>query len=98
MEVRKRIEAVPSAELSAAVPARQAIVEIETASGEKLHHHARAVRGTPDNPMTAVELEAKARELIAPVIGDHRAEQLIAKVRHLENIRNFSELRSLLQA
>jgi 2-methylcitrate dehydratase PrpD len=98
MEVRKRIEAVPSAELSAAVPARQAIVEIETASGEKLHHHARAVRGTPDNPMTAVELEAKARELIAPVIGDHRAEQLIAKVRHLENIRNFSELRPLLQA
>ena len=34
-----------------AVPARQAIVKIETADGRTLSHRTYAVRGTPGNPM-----------------------------------------------
>lgn len=95
--VRGRITLVASDELAAAVPARQAIVEIATQKGERLRHHAKAVRGTPDNPMTTQEIEAKARDLIEPIIGATRAESLIAAVGQLEKLGSVRELRSLLQ-
>jgi 2-methylcitrate dehydratase PrpD len=95
--VRDRTELVPNEELTAAVPARQAIVEIETRSGARLRHHAKAVRGTPDNPMTMVEVEDKARDLIAPIIGRDCAERLIATVGRIESVRSMRELRPLLQ-
>jgi 2-methylcitrate dehydratase PrpD len=96
--VRQRIEVVASAELTAAVPARQAIVAIETTDGRKVHHRTTAVRGTPDNPMDQAEVEAKARDLVVPIIGAERAEQLIAAVGSLESLRTVIELRPLLQA
>jgi 2-methylcitrate dehydratase PrpD len=94
---RQRIELVPSAELTAAVPARQAIVEIET-SGNRLRHHAKAVRGTPDNPMTAEEVEAKALDLIEPIIGAARGRKLVSAVRKLDQLTSVRDLRPLLQA
>jgi 2-methylcitrate dehydratase PrpD len=96
--VRSRIELVPSEALSAAVPARQAIVEIELDDGKRVRHHAQAVRGTPDNPMTTQEIEDKARDLAAPIVGAARAEKLVAAVRDLDSTRSMRELRSLLQA
>jgi 2-methylcitrate dehydratase PrpD len=98
LAVRARIAAVPSAELTAAVPARQAIVTIETTDGRKLRHRTIAVRGTPDNPMGAAEVEAKARDLMVPVIGANRADGLIAAVARLERVSNATELRPLLRA
>jgi 2-methylcitrate dehydratase PrpD len=89
---------IPSPELTVAIPARQAIVEIELENGKTVRHHAKAVRGTPDNPMSAQEIEAKALDLMAPVIGEARAEQLIATVREIEDLRSASELRPLVQA
>ncbi|HEY2137681.1 MAG TPA: MmgE/PrpD family protein [Xanthobacteraceae bacterium] len=98
LDIRRRIDVVPSAELTAAVPARQAIVAIETADGRALRHRTYAVRGTPDNPMQTAEVEAKARDLTAPVIGAERADQLIAAVAALERLGSAVELRPLLQA
>jgi 2-methylcitrate dehydratase PrpD len=98
LAVRARIEAVPSAELTAAVPARQAIVAIEATDGRKLRHRTYAVRGTPDNPMDQAEVDAKARDLVVPIIGAERAEKLIAAVASLEQVRAVTELRPLLQA
>jgi 2-methylcitrate dehydratase PrpD len=95
--VRSRITLIASDELAAAVPARQAIVEIETGNGERLRHHAKAVRGTPDNPMTAEEIDAKARDLIEPVIGAARAERLVGAIGKLEKLGSVRELRPLLQ-
>src|SRR5499433_364969 len=91
LAVRQLIEVVPSAELTAAVPARQAVVAIETDDGRMLRHRTVAVRGTPDNPMTTAEVETKARDLIAPIIGAERAEQLIAAVAGLERLGNVIE-------
>jgi 2-methylcitrate dehydratase PrpD len=98
LDVRKRIEVVPSAELTAAVPARQAIVALETTDGRAVRHRTYAVRGTPDNPMDQAEVEAKARDLVIPIIGTERAEKLVATVGSLETLRNATELRPLLQA
>jgi 2-methylcitrate dehydratase PrpD len=96
--VRGRIELIPSADLTVAKPARQAIVEIELADGRKLRHHAKAVRGTPDNPMTTKEIEDKAVDLIAPISGADKAKGLVAAIRNLGSMRSVRELRPLLQA
>jgi len=95
--VRDRIELIASPELTAAVPARQAIVEIETQSGKSVRHHAKAVRGTPDNPMSMEEIEGKARDLVVPIIGSARAERLIGAIGRTEDLRSVRELRPLLQ-
>jgi 2-methylcitrate dehydratase PrpD len=96
--VRGRIVMVPSPELSAAIPARQAIVDIALAGGKKVRHHAQAVRGTPDNPMTTPEIEDKAIDLMTPVLGADRSRQLVATLNTIEAMSTVRDLRPLLQA
>jgi 2-methylcitrate dehydratase PrpD len=84
-------------ELQRALPRREAIVEIALSDGTKLSEHVIAVRGTPSNPMTREEVVAKARELMAPVLGAANAGNIIDKVLGLENLKNILELRPLLQ-
>jgi 2-methylcitrate dehydratase PrpD len=98
LAVRKLVELVGSEELQKAVPARQAIVQIETLDGRSLNHHTRVVRGTALNPMEAKEIEAKALDLMAPVLGADRANELIVTVRDFDRIDKVSRLRRLLQA
>jgi 2-methylcitrate dehydratase PrpD len=98
LAVRKLVELVPSQELQMAVPARQAIVRIETADGHSLSNRTSVVRGTAGNPMDAKEVEAKAFDLTAPVLGAERARELIATVGNLERLDAVSGLRRLLQA
>jgi 2-methylcitrate dehydratase PrpD len=96
--VRGRITMIPSPELTRAVPARQAIVEFDLASGKTVRHHAKAVRGTPDNPMTTREIEDKAHDLVLPIIGAERAGKLVEVVRSIETIGSMRDLRPLLRA
>ncbi len=84
-------------ELQHALPRREAIVEITLADGTKLSEHVRAVRGTPSNPMTREEVVAKARELMAPVLGEAKAASLIENMLGLERVKNIRDLRPLLQ-
>jgi 2-methylcitrate dehydratase PrpD len=98
LAIRRLVEAVPNQELVTAVPARQAIVKIETADGRTLSHRTYEVRGTPGNPMSAGEVDAKALDLMAPVLGDSRANELIAAVAGLDTFGPVSGLRRLLQA
>jgi 2-methylcitrate dehydratase PrpD len=98
LAIRKLVELVPSEELQKALPPRQAIVQIETADGRSLTQHTTVVRGTAGNPMSASEVEAKARDLMVPVLGRSRANELIAVVGNLESIESLSRLRPLLQA
>jgi 2-methylcitrate dehydratase PrpD len=97
LAVRKLVELVGSEELDKAVPARQAIVRIDMTDGRSLSHRTYVVRGTAANPMDAKEVEAKALELMAPVLGAGRAHELVAAVGNLDRIE-VSSLRRLLQA
>src|SRR5262245_738889 len=98
LAVRKLVELVGSEELQNAVPARQAIVRIDTADGRSLSHRTYVVRGTARNPMDAKEVEAKALDLLAPVLGAGRANELIAAVGDLDRLESMARLRRLLQA
>jgi 2-methylcitrate dehydratase PrpD len=98
LAIRRLVQVVPSEELQAAVPARQAIVRIETADGRSLSHRTYVVRGTARNPMDAKEVEAKALDLTAPILGAARATELIATVNNLDRFGPVSGLRRLLRA
>jgi 2-methylcitrate dehydratase PrpD len=96
--LRARVRLVGSRALSEARPRRQAIVEIALADGRTLSHRTVAVRGTPENPMTRKEVEAKALDLMAPVLGPARAKELVAAIRGIERLESCAALRPLLQA
>lgn len=60
--------------------AREAIVTVLTTDGRRFREHVREVRGTPRNAMDELEITAKARDLIEPVLGEPRTAQLIQTV------------------
>jgi 2-methylcitrate dehydratase PrpD len=95
-KLRKRVNLAGSAALSHA-KTTQAIVEITTRRGERFSHHTQAVRGSATNPMTREEVALKSRDLLVPVLGNKRAERLIAAVWTIERVRDVRRLRPLLQ-
>jgi len=96
--VRQKVQLLGDDAMSAAMPSRQGIVELELADGRRLRHHTRAVRGTPDNPTTRAEVDAKSYDLLAPVIGSARARKLCDAVWNLDEIDDVRSLRPLLRA
>jgi 2-methylcitrate dehydratase PrpD len=97
LKLRERIELLGDDELTRAMPSRHGIVELELADGRRLRHHAKAVRGTAENPMTRAEVDAKAYDLAAPVLGERRARRLCDAIWDVEGIRDVRELRPLLK-
>jgi 2-methylcitrate dehydratase PrpD len=75
---------------------RTALVEVTRNDGEKFSEHVIAVPGTAQNPMTTEQVEAKATDILVPVIGAARAKQLIAAVWNLDQLGSVRELRPLL--
>jgi 2-methylcitrate dehydratase PrpD len=98
LELRRRIELRGDDGLTRAMPRREGIVSIKLKDGREIEHHTRAVRGTPENPMTRAEVEAKSLDLMAPVLGRTRAAKLCAAIGGVEKIRDVRALRSLLRA
>ena len=97
LELRRRIELRGDDELAKAMPRREGVVEIALRDGRELRHHTRSVRGTPGNPMTRAEVEAKSYDLAKPVLGAARARKLCNAIWNLEEIRDTRMLRPLLR-
>ncbi len=94
---RAKIELIPDAELEKLLPKRVAIVSVTLTDGTELTERVDAVRGTSENPMTREEVVAKARDLMAPVLGADASSKLIAKTLAIETVKDIRELRPLLQ-
>ena len=94
---RAKVTLVPDAELEKLLPKRVAIVEVTFMDGTMLTERVDAVRGPAQNPMTRDEIVAKARDLMAPVLGADATSRLIEKVLALDTTRDIRELRPLLQ-
>ena len=77
---------------------RTAVVEVALRDGGRLSESQTAVRGTPDNPMTTEEVEAKAHDLIAPITGEKNSRDLIDMIGNIENVEDARVLRPLLTA
>jgi 2-methylcitrate dehydratase PrpD len=98
LAMRARITAVPSPELTAAKPSRQASIELILRDGRRVERRTRAVLGTPDNPMSEADVRAKAGDLLQPILGVTRSSNLIDKIMNLETVTHIRELRPLLTA
>ena len=92
-----RMTLVGNEELTHALPPRQVIVTLLLKEGRKLSHRTRAVRGTPDNPMTYDEVVAKARDLFQQVLPASTADDIIAWVNEMEAHSDVSALSRLLR-
>ena len=73
-------------------------VEIFLRDGTTLVETQDAVRGTPDNPMTRDEVETKAHDLMAPILGETTSRDLVTRIREIETVDNVRTLRPLLMA
>jgi 2-methylcitrate dehydratase PrpD len=92
---RAKVELVPDQELDRRV--REAIVEITFADGSVLSEHTQAVRGSARNPMPREEVVAKCLDLMTPILGAGRSQQLVDAVFGLEKVSDIRALRPLLQ-
>jgi len=72
-----------------------ASVTVRLADGSVRSCDVAAVRGTPSNPMTWAEVEAKSEDLLAEVLGPDGARQVCEIVRHLEELPDVRQLTRL---
>jgi 2-methylcitrate dehydratase PrpD len=98
LAVRERIELVADPALVDAAAPRSGLVEVTLTDGRKYAELVKHAPGTPENPLDTAGVSAKARGLIAPVLGAERTEALIERVGALERVADLRELRPLLMS
>ena len=94
---KAKIKVVADESLERLLPKRVAIVEVMFNDGTVITERNDTVRGSPENPMTGEEVAAKARDLIAPVLGREKCRKLIESIFALEEVEDIRQLRPLLQ-
>jgi 2-methylcitrate dehydratase PrpD len=73
LALSRRVRIIKTAELETARPPRQSIVSLRLTDGREFSRRIVAVRGSADNRMSREEVEAKALDLMAPILGVARA-------------------------
>jgi len=94
---KAKIRVIADESLERLLPARVAVVDVAFTDGTVVSERNDTVRGSPGNPMTSDEVTAKARDLMAPVLGAQKCATLIERIFALEEVANIRELRPLLQ-
>jgi 2-methylcitrate dehydratase PrpD len=92
---RAKVTVTPDAALMDPAAPRGAIVEVTLTDGRKVDHFTRFPPGTKENPLSTEAVSAKARDLMAPVLGERKTEQLIEQINRLETVDNIQQLRPL---
>jgi 2-methylcitrate dehydratase PrpD len=93
---RSKITVVPDAALMDPAAPRGGIVQVTTTDRRTVEHFTRFPPGTKENPLSTEAVSAKARDLMAPVLGAARTEQLIERINRLETLDNIRQLRPLI--
>jgi 2-methylcitrate dehydratase PrpD len=97
IDLKERITVEENKDLFEPGALRQAIVEIKTKKGITVKEHVKYWRGTPENPMSNQDVEKKCHDLISPILGSDRAQNLIDIIWNLENVGNMRDLRHLIK-
>jgi 2-methylcitrate dehydratase PrpD len=92
---RAKVELVGDQALMDPAAPRSARVEVIMTDGQKLSHFTKYPPGTKENPLDTAAVSAKARDLIAPVLGADKTEKLIERINALETVENIRDLRPL---
>jgi 2-methylcitrate dehydratase PrpD len=72
--------------------------EVTMDDGTKRSHFTKFPPGMKQNPLSIEDVNEKARDLMAPVLGSAKTDQLIAQINSLEHLENIRQLRPLFTA
>ena len=92
LAVKQRVNLVADSGLMDPEAPRSAKVEVVLKDGGTLNHFTPHPYGTKQNPMTVESVNAKARELLQPVLGLSRTEAVIEQINSLESVANVQRL------
>ena len=96
LTVKQRVQLVADRALMDPAAPRSANVEVHQRDGRTATHFTRFAPGTKENPLDTAAVAAKARSLMAPVLGRPRCEQVIERVNALEDLASVRDLVRLL--
>ena len=89
---KARVELIADPALMDPAAPRSGRVEVTLRDGRTVSHFTRHAPGTRENPMDTEGVNAKARGLMAPVLGAGQAEGLIRRVNALDDLGDVREL------
>lgn len=89
---KERVSLVADPALMDPKAPRSARVEVVLKDGRAVSRFVAHAYGTKQNPMETESVNAKARELLEPVLGPSRAEAVIQRINNLEGVANVREL------
>jgi 2-methylcitrate dehydratase PrpD len=92
LAVKERVTLIPDPALMDPKAPRSGKVEVVMKDGRKLEHFTPYAYGTKQNPMSTEDVNAKVRDLMAPVLGASRTDAVIQRVNALESIGKMREL------
>jgi 2-methylcitrate dehydratase PrpD len=98
LEQRAKVTLAADEALMDPAAPRGAIVEVTLSDGRKVEHFTKFPPGTKENPLSTEAVSAKARDLMAPVLGSEKTEKLIGEINRLEHVADIRALRPLFTA
>lgn len=98
LAAKARVQLFGDKALVVADAPRSAFVEVTLKDGRAVNHFTRHPPGTKENPLDTDGVNAKARGLMAPVLGAERTDAVIRRVNTLEEMADVGELQALLIA
>jgi 2-methylcitrate dehydratase PrpD len=97
LEIKKRIQLIADRALMDPDAPRSGRVEVTLRDGRAVSHFTRHPPGTKENPLDTDRVNAKSRELMTPVLGAAKTEQLIRSIAALEELGSVRDLIALLR-
>jgi 2-methylcitrate dehydratase PrpD len=98
LEQRAKVTLAADEALMDPAAPRGAIVEVTLSDGKKVDHFTKFPPGTKENPLSTEAVSAKARDLMAPVLGTEKTAKLITEINRLERVGDLRDLRALYTA
>jgi 2-methylcitrate dehydratase PrpD len=96
LSAKERVNLVADPALMDPEAPRSAKIEAVLKDGRAVSHFTPHAYGTKQNPMETTSVNAKARDLLEPVLGPSRSHAVIQRVNDLEGVADVRELLPLL--
>jgi 2-methylcitrate dehydratase PrpD len=93
---KERVQLIADPKLMDPAAPRSGLVEVTLRDGRTVSHFTRHAPGTKENPMDTEAVNAKARQLMEPMLGAQQSSEVIRRVNALEGLKNVRELGALL--
>jgi len=94
--VKARVRLIGDRTLMDRAAPRSGLVEVTLKDGRSVSHFTRHAPGTRENPLDTESVNAKARLLMAPVLGAAKTDEVIRRVNALEELSDLRALRPFL--